>query len=707
MSKINLSIFFCLFFFSPSFFPQIDSIFNSISTDSLISSVKELTGVEPVFVNENVDTIKTRYYLTSYNRLATEFISEKMKRTGLNSTINHFHGESLGGVNVEFTDIAFSNGDQFPLFLCTDWGEIFITDDFQSAIISLTASALPNINRLDWIETTSDSKIFAAGKNGYFIKTTDNGLTWSKINTGLNNLTDFLLVENNLILLDKTGKIWRSTDEGELWAEISVISEAELRTGTYAGNNLILIGGKDAQTGNGIIYKSENLGVTWNEVNYSFETPITSIFAYNDSYIWVTGDSNYIHYTHSGLDNLITITYSDTDSTAKRIFFTNTNNGWIIGDKNKIYHSSNGGENWSLISEIDTPSVVNDVLFKDDNNGILIGEDYTNVVTIDGGSTWVDYTMPLNAYSIAELQGTTHPDKVIIVTAHSDNQLNNDGKYFLSYGADDDASGVAVLFELARFFKDHPIPYTLKFIAIPDEEVAGIGAGLVADNILSLSDTIKLCIDFDMVGYDSIFPNLLSMCYLQDSSTNDIFYSLEDKLQVLQIPIALNRQLGVTVPNLGGFYYNGFPVFGFFEGRLGGLVNPNYHKITDTWNSLNYDYLTNVTKTAAVLIYFLANEILVSVDNEPDIPSEYAIFQNYPNPFNFATTIQYSVPQRNNVTLKVYDILGNELALLINEEKEQGVYTVNFDANNLASGMYLYHIQAGAFIDTKKMILLK
>ena len=104
--------------FTTTLFPQIDSIFNRISTDSLISSVKELTGIDPVLVNGKVDTIKTRYYMTTYNRLATEFISEKMKRTGLNSAIHQFHGESIGGADVEFTDIAFSNGDQFPLFLC-------------------------------------------------------------------------------------------------------------------------------------------------------------------------------------------------------------------------------------------------------------------------------------------------------------------------------------------------------------------------------------------------------------------------------------------------------------------------------------------------------------------------------------------------------------------------------------------------------------
>lgn len=87
--------------------------------------------------------------------------------------------------------------------------------------------------------------------------------------------------------------------------------------------------------------------------------------------------------------------------------------------------------------------------------------------------------------------------------------------------------------------------------------------------------------------------------------------------------------------------------------------------------------------------------------------NDFTLAQNYPNPFNPATKIQYSIPQRSDVTLKVYDVLGNEIAILVNEEKERGVYSVNFDASGLASGIYFYKLQAGSFVETKKMILLR
>ena len=86
---------------------------------------------------------------------------------------------------------------------------------------------------------------------------------------------------------------------------------------------------------------------------------------------------------------------------------------------------------------------------------------------------------------------------------------------------------------------------------------------------------------------------------------------------------------------------------------------------------------------------------------------EYALAQNYPNPFNPTTTITYQLPKSGSVTLKIFDILGNEVKTLVNEQKEMGRYTVQFDASSLASGMYVYQLRANDYTSTKKMMLLK
>jgi hypothetical protein len=94
-------------------------------------------------------------------------------------------------------------------------------------------------------------------------------------------------------------------------------------------------------------------------------------------------------------------------------------------------------------------------------------------------------------------------------------------------------------------------------------------------------------------------------------------------------------------------------------------------------------------------------------NNNNEIPASYALYQNYPNPFNPASTIKFDIPKTGLARLVVYDVLGREVGLLLNEIKTPGTYSLNFDASNLPSGVYFYRLTAGTFTDTKKMLLLK
>jgi hypothetical protein len=99
---------------------------------------------------------------------------------------------------------------------------------------------------------------------------------------------------------------------------------------------------------------------------------------------------------------------------------------------------------------------------------------------------------------------------------------------------------------------------------------------------------------------------------------------------------------------------------------------------------------------------------IVSIDNQPElIPTQIVLHQNYPNPFNPSTKISYSIKEEGLVTLKVYDVLGKEVATLVNENKPEGNYEVEFNASALPSGMYIYKLQVGNFTDVKKMLLTK
>ncbi len=101
------------------------------------------------------------------------------------------------------------------------------------------------------------------------------------------------------------------------------------------------------------------------------------------------------------------------------------------------------------------------------------------------------------------------------------------------------------------------------------------------------------------------------------------------------------------------------------------------------------------------------SEAVVGVDDNHNLPASFNLQQNFPNPFNPSTSISYQIPERSYVTLKVYDILGNEVAELVNGTKEAGIHSVKFDAASLPSGVYIYSIKAGNYTSTKKMMLTK
>ena len=98
---------------------------------------------------------------------------------------------------------------------------------------------------------------------------------------------------------------------------------------------------------------------------------------------------------------------------------------------------------------------------------------------------------------------------------------------------------------------------------------------------------------------------------------------------------------------------------------------------------------------------------VTKINEDISLINSYILTNNYPNPFNPSTTINYSIPKQSYVILKIYDILGKEIANLVNEEKPAGTYELNWNALNLPSGVYIYQLKAGSFVESKKMILMK
>ncbi len=165
-----------------------------------------------------------------------------------------------------------------------------------------------------------------------------------------------------------------------------------------------------------------------------------------------------------------------------------------------------------------------------------------------------------------------------------------------------------------------------------------------------------------------------------------------------------------TEPGVGSFQPTGEPVY---DGTISNWVQENISLISYLSSDFKVRFQLRtdggVTRDGwyvddiGVLIYTIPTS---SGDDAVSV-TKFELEQNYPNPFNPATSIQYAIGSKQFVSIKVYDVLGNEVADLLNEEKPVGNYQINFDASNLSSGIYYYRLISGSFTDTKKMILLK
>jgi|GEM_PF-5844181 len=194
-------------------------------------------------------------------------------------------------------------------------------------------------------------------------------------------------------------------------------------------------------------------------------------------------------------------------------------------------------------------------------------------------------------------------------------------------------------------------------------------------------------------------------------------------------PLVRSSDYGATWDSLNNKLINVAELFIDDNDGLYALVEPfPYHLYCsydngDSWKDITYNLngrsISSVTLNDQGILFAATNDELglfkadlntLLTEAKKDIaelPSEYFLEQNYPNPFNPSTTISFSIPEAGNVSLKVYDILGKELQVLLNEEKSPGKYELKFDASHLPSGTYIYRINTGEYMSAKKLLLLK
>jgi len=323
-------------------------------------------------------------------------------------------------------------------------------------------------------------------------------------------------------------------------------------------------------------------------------------------------------------------------------------------------------------------------------------------------TTYMVDTTTLQINVIATIPGTTRPDEIYIIGGHYDSFAYG-SPFTNAPGSDDNASGSSAALEFARALIEsgYQPEATIKFITFAAEELMLFGdAGCehYAQEAKNDGMNIQLMINCDMISHTNNT--------VEESNVRINYYS--GFLPVRDLAINATEQFSIITPLSGSinqysdsypFYEKGFAAVYFEEDDF----SPYYHTTDDIISHYNMEYCAEVIKSAGatLLKYMFQNSPTGLDEDEMAQPTFIHLSQNYPNPFNPRTSINYSIPQKSEVQIIIYDGLGNEVTILVNEKKDIGNYVVMFNASGLTSGVYFYQLRAGSFVETKKMVLMK
>jgi photosystem II stability/assembly factor-like uncharacterized protein len=341
------------------------------------------------------------------------------------------------------------------------------------------------------------------------------------------------------------------------------------------------------------------------------------------------------------------------------VHFVDENNGWIAGNTGLIMHTSDGGVNWD-VQTAPPNNTYYSIFFTDNQNGWAGGYAGKLIRTTDGGANWIDGTAGTNRYRYdlyflnADSGWVVGGDNGVFPTFTPHREIyftsNGGGTWTSKYAASDESPLMAVHF--ADSFNGFAVGESGAVMRTTD-----------GGNNWNLDTTITTY------------------------HLRDVFFVNQDKGWII------GHYLGIPHANDGGvnWTYQNSPT-------NNALFKVNFVNNNNGWA---------VGLNGTILKY--GDSTFTSISNEDidQISNRFILSQNYPNPFNPSTTIAFSLPNAAEVTIDVFSMLGEKIVTLLSKPMSAGLHEVEFNANGLPSGTYLYKIQARNYQEVKKIILLR
>lgn len=635
----------------------------------------------------------------------------------VNMYLPEFQANYVGTSIIKNEGRVFIGGEYFGIFSTSDFGLSWKTHNTGLTSTYITCLSISGTTLLagtrdsgiysstnngdSWIRTSSGltnlyvRAITKATGNDIFIGTSEGisyssngGSQWiSKLQGTTYQVTSIIFNNGNILAGTYSAGVFHSTDYGETWQQNSSIG-VTTRIYCFAANGTNIFAGSIYQ---GLFHSSDN-GILWSKSDSIFvaNSFINSLLYFNDKFYAGAGNDFYFR----GL--IFTTNYGSNWSYLNSGLGTYemsslTSNGSVIycggGRTPYVYKSTNYGANWLQLGRVTNFDYINSLVFKDDF--ALAGLFYSGIFkSTNEGLNWFS-TYSGNPGSILSLS-FINSSNIFAGTQDSGLYKSNDVGSTWS----------RVKCEISEYF-------IYVIIQNGNNLFAGTSHGIYVSQNNGTNWTI---VNSDSVNYINL--NIISDNSNLYSCSNEtgIFVSNNGGLNWTPRNSGLPSNNVMNIGKSGKYLLATVFGHGFYFSVDNGITWEQYN--TGIFlNPFGYTYTFNnnfIFSTSYFGIYRLKLDELVSViDNSESLVQNFQLFQNYPNPFNPITKISYTVPHKSFIQIKVFDILGKEVKMLVNEFKDQGKYVMDFNGSDIASGIYFYTLIGDVFKETKRMVLLK
>ncbi len=577
-----------------------------------------------------------------------------------------------------------------------------------------TSQTTSATNSLQGVSFGDANNGVAVGNNGTIVRTGNAGATWTNVSSGtLNHLISVSMTSaSNGVAVGYLGTILRTADGGNSWTAQS--------GGTI--NDLIGVYFVDANNGTAV-------GATG-----------TILHTVNGGSSW-TAQSSGVPYDLYG------------------VYFSDANTGTVVGYAGRILRTVNGGATWTQQAS-GTALTLTSVSFTDANNGVVVGASNTILKTNNGGSTWsagsigsgggggggtVDVTPPV--ISAVALSGAGASNASIAwVTDEGSSSVVEYGTT-TSYGSSASGSGGVTSHSVSLAGLS---PNTVYHYHVKSTDASG-NLATSADHSFQTGGLYN----YNPVSTQIMVGSLSSGSYTNLSTSDNTYYNVNSSIKgtrvsdwygsavISQTPLTVKS---ITVTYSGKFSRSTTQVLYLYDWTLGtwtqvdsrtvSITNVsvtinesapgNYIsvggevrlRVVGTGTTKNFmgsaDFLQVTVETSGVSLSKQASPIVMP----SELPASHRLYQNFPNPFNPTTEIRYELSEPGNVKLSVFNLLGQEVAALVNDVQSSGVHSVQWsavssDGTQMPSGIYIYRVQVTSvatgqvFTEAKRMMLVK